>query len=322
MENENEKKLKSTITDTTSLNKKAQPKPKPKPIAEKVKEALLIIREKALQTINNVIDYTLSNFTEIYNSTTNATNSNVNQSNNSQPRVNLNEEALTQELIFKARQDGDSKEVVLNNKSPNEQTMVGSSLIVDMDTKKIDATIQEIDKRLNPVSEIDTPEPETEDDKINLLKDKEEKTIKTKPESKDKNKLENKNGSKIAPDYSTPKPNFKFKPETPKPNTNKKKNLKIEESKPIVKPTPNFQITLEAMRNKFLSEQENNPHILEEQQFQTVLKPQNPIFAIRDANTVTGSISAIRQNLQPATVPDTVEDIYGVEQRKIKARLK
>lgn len=322
MENKEENKLKSVITEPSNLNKKAQPqlvpKPTPKPISQKVKEALLVLRERALNTINNVLDYTLNNFTEMYNSATNGANSNINTPNNDgQQRVALNEQAVTQELIAKAKQDGDSKEVVLNNKGPNNQTMTGSSLVIDMDVQKIEATIQEMDKRLNPNMPIN--DNELKEDKTNKEEKKLENTKGAKPEKK--NKSDNKSNPKPISNAQPPKPKPQFKPKPPKPVPKDKKELTIELPKPVI-PTLNIQPTIEAMRNKFLKDQENNPHILEEQQFQTVLKPQEPIFRIRDKETVVGSMSAIRKNLLPQQVPDTVENIHGVEQRKIKSSLK
>jgi uncharacterized protein (UPF0297 family) len=310
MENKKEKELKSTTTETTSLNKKAQPKPKPKTISEKVKEALLELKEKAINTVNTVVDYTLNNFNEIYQS---ATNSSKN-THATKTRVNLNEEAVTKELIAKAKQDGDSKEVVLDNKNPNAQTMVGSSLVVDMDTKKIDAIINDLDNRLNPIQKQDN----------NELQNKEptqEKQDELKQKPTEKIKADNKNG-KVAQDYTTPSSKLKLKPEAPKPMPKNKKELKVEEPKPIIKPTLNIQTNIEALRNKFLNDQNNNPYVLEEQQFQTVLKPQEPIFVMKDKNTIQGNIATLRKNLHPTNVPDIVEDVNGVEQRKIKARLK
>jgi hypothetical protein len=322
MENKEEKKLKAVINKPVNLSTQVKPKLvlKPKPIAQKVKEALLTLRDKALNTINTVLDYTLNNFTEMYNSATNGTNSNINSTNNNgQQRVALNEQAVTQELIAKAKYDGDSKEVILNNKGPNSQTMVGSSLVIDMDAKKIEATIQEMDKRLNPSTLINDIKPK--EDKVSQQENKQENSKSIKPEPK--NKKEKKNDKKPSSEYQSPKPTPKpkLKPETPKPVPQNKKEPKIEVPKPPI-PTINIQANVEAMRNKFLKNQEEHPHILEEQQFQTVLKPQDPIFKIRDKKTVIGSMSAIRKNLLPQQVPDTVENIHGVEQVKIKSKLK
>ena len=321
MENKDEKKLKAVINEPINLNTQVKPKLvlKPKPIAQKVKEALVILRDKALNTISTVLDYTLNNFTELYNSATNEPNSNINPANNGQQKVALNEQAVTQELIAKAKYDGDSKEVILNNKGPNNQTMTGSSLVIDMDVQKIEATIQEMDKRLNPTTIIN--DTELEEDKAIQQEKKKENINSIKPEPK--NKTEKKNDKKVSSDYqpSKPTPKPKLKPEAPKPVPKNKKELKIEESKPVI-PTINIQANVEAMRNKFLRNQEDNPHVLEEQQFQTVLKPQEPVFIMKNKDAVIGSISNITKNMRTQEVPDAVIDSNGLEQVKIKARLK
>jgi hypothetical protein len=183
-----------------------------------------------------------------------------------------------------------------------------------MDTKKIDATINDLNNRLNPIQKTNINEVKEEEPK-------QEKKQELKPESIEKNKKDNKPG-KVAQDYSTNNSKLKLKPEAPKPMPKNKKDLKIEEPKPVINPTLNIQANIDAIRNKFLRNQNENPYVLEEQQFQTVLKPQEPVFMMRDKNTIQGNIAALRKNLQPTTVPDIVEDIHGVEQRKIKARLK
>jgi hypothetical protein len=299
---------------------KNSPKPAPKPESrfEKMKKMLKSSRDSALDAINNTVDYFLNNIQEFYNSNTNSfpkNEANLNPKFKSE-RVELNEEFVAQELIAKAKQEGDTKEVILNNKHPGNNNMVGSSLIVDMDVKKIDATIRELDQKLNaqPV-------------KPPLEKPVNENKVEKKPEPqatiRRDNKEEMKSAPKVTPQYL--KPTSKLKPDAPKPtpeNTAKAKAKKKDElPKPAPKPV-NIDATIVAMRNKFLRNQEDSPSVLEEQKYETVLKPQEPVFVIRNKNAVTGNIAAIRNNLQPNYIPDVVEDSFGVEQRKTKARLK
>lgn len=269
------------------------PKPTPKK-KKKFLETLKTIRDKSLSSLNTVLDYTLDSFQEIYNTATNSSPKNEfkpNPSQKSEP-VQLDDSFVTQELIIKAKQDGDTKEVFLNNKHPGNPNMIGSSLVLDISVQKIENTIKELNDKLNQTPIADN--------------------IKT--NKAENNKVDLKSSSN---------PKSKIKPETPKPTPSDKKIKKKDIESPKVIATPaNIQFTIEAMRNKFIRNQEENPHIFEEQTYETVLKPQNPVFVIHDKNAINEGIALLRRYSQQENAPDVVENSFGTEQRKIKARLK
>jgi len=258
MENNN-KNLDLSNKNDKQLNHKSQPKPTfkptPKPestITQKIKELYITTKENTLKIINTVLDYTLDIFSEFQNVATN----DINPPNNSnQNKVQLNEEAVTNELIAKAKYDGDTKEAVLSNKNNNSPNMVGSSLVVDMDVQKIEATIAAMDQRLNPtVNNVNEPieaKPKVEPELNESIAQPKTTSVK-----------ENKAEKKLVPEPPKPKPRPKLKPEFPKPMPKNKAELKPEVPKPIMQ-TMNVQANMEAFRNKFVKNQEENPYVLE-----------------------------------------------------------
>lgn len=205
-------------------------------------------------------------------------------------KINLSEEIITQELVEKAKMDGDLKEVKLDSTRPTDNGQVGASLVVNLDEQKIANTIQNLEERLNPVN--------NEDKNINKL------------DSEPKNKLEenksNKNGLQ------------KPQPPKPTPNNNKKEEKVVDAPKSTINLNINAKIA--ELSAKFREQQENNPFVLDQEKFDTVLKPQVPLF--QDKNLVSKNIFAMRERSMNGAIPDIVENNYGVEERKSTRRLK
>lgn len=305
---ENEKELK--------LKPKNNAKPKPTPNEDGALAKLKELRDKGLEALNTVVDYAVDNAKELYNAATNVQK----PTPKPQPeRVQLTEEFVAQKLMEKL-EVRDTKEVVLNNKNPS-NNMTGSSLVVEMEANKIESTIRELDAKVNansnpaqkPVNKIDA-EPEVQP----------KKESEAQPVKKENNETRNsfKATSKLRPEPPKPSP----KP-TPKPKfkTEKEKRLELEaeQVKTVANtPKPNIESNIIAMRNKFMRKQEEAPVVLEEQKFQTVLKPQDAAFVVKQKDAVSLNVANMRKNNQPGSVADVVEDAYGVEQRKMKAKLR
>lgn len=202
-------------------------------------------------------------------------------------KVNLNEELITQELIEKAKLDGDLKETKLNSTKPTDNGQIGASLVVNLDEQKIANTIQSLEDKLNPVNK---------ENNINTVDNSE------KPKEKNKNKVESKN--------RLPKP----QPSNPSPEN--KKEIKVEQPKPYI----NLNTKIAELSAKFREQQENNPFVLDQEKFDTVLKPQVPLY--QDKNLVSKNIFAMRERSISGATPDIVENNYGVEERKSTRRLK
>ncbi|NCP98079.1 hypothetical protein GW796_08635 [archaeon] len=66
-----------------------------------------------------------------------------------QEKININEELLINELLIKAKMDGDIKEVKLEQTPMTGHGQVPSSLVVDLDVKKIENIVLSMDNKLN-----------------------------------------------------------------------------------------------------------------------------------------------------------------------------
>lgn len=209
-------------------------------------------------------------------------------------RVKIDEKSLEQELIAKAQREGDTKEVILDKTVPTAAGQLASSLVVDIDDKKIDATIQQMDERLNPQK---IEQPKIEED---ALKEKNEDT------KEQKNKNTNTN---------------KLKPTPPKPG--EKKDVKKPQNTEAFKPKPivNFQQHLESLREKFKKNQEENPYEIEKQQFETVLKPQDK-FNLNKKEQIVENIEAMTNRSRAGYAPAVVSTEDGPQEVRKKASLK
>jgi hypothetical protein len=107
-------------------------------------------------------------------------------------RVNLDETYVAQELIAKAQIDGDIKEKKLDGTSPTNAGQIASSLIVNLDSSKIEAEIQKMDERLNPA----------QNEEVTTTSNKQEpQKIKPSPNSVSKK-------PEVKADIATPKPSI------------------------------------------------------------------------------------------------------------------